>query len=73
LPTPQKKAYPNYVTNQAISMHETFNIEAAGRALTPKSDAVGRCSMNSGKVLSFDIKMTYGKKLRCQRSAGFFC
>jgi hypothetical protein len=29
--------------------------------------------MNSGKVLSFDIKMTYGKKLRCQRSAGFFC
>ncbi|SHN93090.1 hypothetical protein BHECKSOX_2112 [Bathymodiolus heckerae thiotrophic gill symbiont] len=27
--------------------------------------------MNSDKAPNFDIKMTFGKDLRCQRSAGF--
>jgi len=40
--------------------------------ITPKSDAVGRCSMSSDKALNFDIKMTSENELRCQRSAGFF-
>ncbi len=40
--------------------------------MTPKSDAVGRYTMNSDKALNFDIKMTVENKLRCQRSAGFF-
>ncbi len=30
--------------------------------LTPTSDAVGGYSMNSGKALSFDIKVTYETK-----------
>jgi len=34
------------------------------------SDAVGRYTMNSDKALTFDIKITFGKDLRCQRSAG---
>jgi hypothetical protein len=29
--------------------------------------------MNSDKAPTPDIKITFGKKLRCQRSAGFFC
>jgi hypothetical protein len=40
--------------------------------ITPKSDAVGRCSMNSDKVLSFDIKMTYGKNCAANGQLDFF-
>jgi hypothetical protein len=41
--------------------------------ITPKSDAVGRYTMNSGKALNFGMKMTSANELCCQRSAGFFC
>jgi len=34
--------------------------------------AVGKCSMNFDKALTFDIKLTFEKELCCQRSAGFF-
>jgi len=34
------------------------------------SGAVGRYTMNSDKALIFDIKTTFAKELRCQRSAG---
>lgn len=39
-------------------------------ALTTWSDAVGRYLMNSDKALNLDIKLTFAKDLRCQRSAG---
>ena len=40
--------------------------------LTTSSHVAGRYSMNSDKALNFDIKMTFGNELRCQRSAGFY-
>ena len=68
-------AETSFITLSFRSFHNKFlfSYMPSQKAITPKSDAVGRCSMNFGKALSFDIKMTYGKKLRCQRSAGFFC
>ncbi len=45
---------------------------ALARPIMPKSDAVGRCSMNSGKILSFDIKMTYGKNSAANGQLDFF-
>jgi len=42
------------------------------KSLTPKSDAVGRGSMNFNNALILNKKMTFENKLRCQRSAGFF-
>jgi len=40
------------------------NKEYCLEVLTPKSDAVGRYTMNPAKALNFDIKMIFGNELR---------
>ena len=68
--SPDNRMFDRFPVNAALSGPWSDS----GRVLiTPKSDAVGRCSMNSGIALNFDIKMTFENELRCQRSAGFFC
>ena len=56
-----------------IKMSKFIQLSTDFLKLTPSSVDAGRYLLNSDNALNFDIKMTFGNELRCQRSTATFC